>query len=182
MAKRKPKELHKPSGRQPRYDTYVKPRLDEIYEWATKGITEAQMAYNLGIGLSTFNAYKVDHSDLADTIKKGRQNVVARLRGALIRKAEGYEYDEVKVVTNNIELPDWVVDELEMNGVDSEKIQRVKLVRTETTRKRVTEDVAAINLALKNYDKDNWSNDPQALELRRREVELKEKAYEDGKW
>lgn len=182
MTKRKPKELHKRDGRKPRYDTFVKPRLDEIFEWATKGMTEACMAHNLGIGESTFAAYKVSHPELADTIKKGRQNVVTQLRDALIRKAKGYEYDEVKVVTNNIELPDWVVDELEMNGVDSEKIQNVKLVRTETTRKRVTEDVAAINLALKNYDKDNWSNDPQALELRRREVELKEKAYEDGKW
>lgn len=182
MTARKPKESHKPNGRWNRYETYVKPRLDEIEKWSALGLTEAQMATNLGIGLSTWNQYKTQHPDLVSAVKKGRVSVSTNLRNALMRKAQGYEYDEVKVVTNNIEVPDWLVEELESKGIDSEKLQTVKLVRTETTRKRVTEDVAAINLALKNYDKDNWANDPQMLELRRREVELKEKAFEEGNW
>ena len=170
------------SGRKPRYETYVQPRLNDVEKWAAAGATEEQIAKNLGIGLSTFAWYKNHHPELLMALKKGRQDVVNELRGALIKRALGYEYDEVKVVTNNIELPDWVVDELESAGVDSERIQRVRLVRTETTRKRVLEDVAALNLALKNYDRDNWANDPQQLELKKRELALKEKMYKDNAW
>jgi hypothetical protein len=43
-------------------------------------------------------------------------------------------------------------------------------------------DVAALNLLLKNYDKDHWSNDPQMLELRKKELELKEKQIESNEW
>ena len=42
--------------------------------------------------------------------------------------------------------------------------------------------MAAINLALKNYDKDNWSNDPQMLELRKKEIELRERQIEQNEW
>ena len=37
----------------------------------------------------------------------------------------------------------------------------------------VLPDVAAINLCLKNYDKENWSENPQNLELKKQELELK---------
>ena len=43
-------------------------------------------------------------------------------------------------------------------------------------------DVAAINLALKNYDKGNWWNDPAAYDLKREELELKKKQIEEGQW
>ena len=32
--------------------------------------------------------------------------------------------------------------------------------------------LAALNLALKNYDKENWANDPQLLELKREELRI----------
>jgi hypothetical protein len=42
--------------------------------------------------------------------------------------------------------------------------------------------VAAINLLLKNYDRQNWENDPQALDLRREELELHKKQLELKEW
>jgi hypothetical protein len=46
----------------------------------------------------------------------------------------------------------------------------------------VPPDVAAINLALKNFDRENWANDPQALELHKRELRLKEKQIKNNDW
>lgn len=43
-------------------------------------------------------------------------------------------------------------------------------------------DVAALNLALKNYDKDNWANDPQLLELKREELRYKKEQDEKNNW
>ena len=47
--------------------------------------------------------------------------------------------------------------------------------RKEVIQKYAQPDVASINLLLKNYDKENWANDPQVIELRKKELELKEK-------
>ena len=43
-------------------------------------------------------------------------------------------------------------------------------------------DVAALNLCLKNYDKENWSNDPQSDELKREELRLKFEKFERENW
>ena len=56
------------------------------------------------------------------------------------------------------------------------------VVREEVTTKYMKPDVAATNLLLKNYDKENWANDPQALELRKKELELQERRLENGEW
>ena len=46
-------------------------------------------------------------------------------------------------------------------------------------KKQMPPDVAALNLALKNYDKDNWANDPQMLEIRKRELKIMEHKAEN---
>lgn len=169
-------------GRKPRYETFVKPRLADVQKWAANGASETQIAKNLGISHTAWSRYKQNHRELVESIKRGRQDTVKELRSALIKKALGYEYEEVKTVTTQIELPEWLADEMVEHGIDLEKVQKVKQVRKEVTTKRSTEDVAAINLALKNYDKDNWANDPQMLKIRREELELKKKMYEEGNW
>ena len=56
------------------------------------------------------------------------------------------------------------------------------LKRIEETTKTAEPDTNAINLFLKNYDKANWANDPQMLEIKKRELELKEKEFENNNW
>ena len=51
---------------------------------------------------------------------------------------------------------------------------------TKTIIKQALPDVAALNLALKNYDKDNWSNDPAMLDIKKAELKLKQKAAENN--
>ena len=93
------------------------------------------------------------------TIKKGRTNLVKELRGTLIKKAKGFSYVEKKIIKEE--------------GV---------VVREEETTKVVTPDVAALNLLLKNYDKEFWANDPQMLEMRKKELELQEKRIDETRW
>ena len=40
----------------------------------------------------------------------------------------------------------------------------------------------AINLALKNYDPENWANDPQMLQIRKKELELRKRQVEANEW
>lgn len=169
-------------GRKNKYESEVKARFSEIQEWLDNGATERQIAENLGIGYSTFNRYKTEKRELRELIKKGRQNVVMKLRGALIQKALGFDYTETKTVTEKIKLPELIETFLLENGFEEDDIMKSQLVRTEITNKCAHPDVAALNLALKNYDRDNWANDPQMLDIRKKELELREKQIEKDDW
>ena len=45
-------------GRNDAYKDRIKPRFAEIADWKAKGLTERQIAKNLGVSYSTFNKYK----------------------------------------------------------------------------------------------------------------------------
>ena len=132
-------------------------RLDEVEALAKNGATEQQIAKTFGITRQTFYKYKNENVDIFNAIKKGRMSLVDDLKGTLIRKAKGFSYTEKKLIKEN--------------GV---------VVREEIYTKSSLPDVAALNLLLKNYDKENWSNDPQLLELRKKEIELKERQVEQN--
>lgn len=173
--------MAKKRGRKSKYETYVKPYLKDIEEWCNT-MTEAQIAKRLGIGLSTFQYYKTEFPELSRAVKNGRTDLVSDLRSALIKKAKGYKYTESKVVTEEVKWPDEMYTALIDAGFTPKQIASSKLVRTEVTSKESSPDVAAINLALKNYDKENWANDPQMLEIRKKELELREKQIEANSW
>lgn len=171
----------KKRGKPGKYDTYVKPYLPIISEWC-RTMTEQQIAEKLGIGYSTWNQYKVDYPEVKEAIKRGRQNLVAELKSSLIKKANGYEYTETKEVTERVKWPPDMYAALIDAGFTPEQIAYSRVVKTEVAHKKMSPDVAAINLALKNYDRENWANDPQMIELRKKELELKEKQIEENSW
>lgn len=168
-------------GKPRKYDNYVKPYLALISEWC-RTMTERQIAEKLGIAYSTFNQYKLDYSELREAIKKGRQNLVAELRSSLIRRANGYDYVETKQTTERVELPKEMHEALVKAGFTPEQIENGRVVKMEISHKHAHSDVAALNLALKNYDKENWANDPQMLDIRKKELELRERQIENNEW
>ena len=149
-------------GRKSVYDTIIKPRFDDILKWLRNGATEKQVYENLGISQEAFYKYKREKVEFSELLKKGQESLVEQLRGALIKKALGFEYTETKRFT---------------------KIENGKQVQTiEETKKQSLPDVAAANLLLKNYDKDNWSNDPRSDDLKREELEMKKKLFDKENW
>lgn len=169
------------TGRKGKYETHVKPYFNEIREWC-RTMTENQIAEKLGVGASTFQYYKSQFSELSEILKTSRQDLVVELRSALIKKAKGYEYTEKKVITEEVKWPEELYVLLKEAGFSDEQIERSKLVKTEVSHKYQGPDVAAINLALKNYDKENWANDPQMMKLREKELELRERQIESNEW
>ena len=139
--------------------------LDDIEKWAREGATEKQMARCFGISRQTFSKYKNDNIDIFNAIKKGRTELVEKLKGTLIKKAEGFQYTEGKTI-----------EELDPNT------GRLIVTRKETYTRTALPDVAALNLLLKNYDRENWANDPQLLELKKEELEIQKKKAEDAAW
>lgn len=78
-----------------KYFTHVEPKLTLIEGWARDGLTDEQIAKNLGIAYSTFREYKNKYSALSASLKKGKEVVDYEVENALLKRALGYEYDEV---------------------------------------------------------------------------------------
>lgn len=150
--------MAKGRGRPNKYLTNIQPRLDEIQKLCLT-MTEKQIAEYMGVGYSSWCDYKNKYSELSDALKKGRETLVNELKSTLIKKAKGFQYSEKKTIKEH--------------GV---------VVREEEYIRSSLPDVAALNLLLKNYDKENWSNDPQMLKLREKELELKERQIEANEW
>lgn len=146
------------------YNKKVKPYLDDIAEM-TCSMTDEDIAKELGIGYSTWCRYKKDYEELREVLKGGRRKLVKDLKSTLIKKAQGFDYKEIKKTYElNVETGELEVTKYEENV------------------KHALPDVAAINLLLKNYDKDNWANDPQMIDLRKKELELREKQIEASEY
>ena len=149
-------------GRKSFYDTKIRPRFDDILKWLRNGATEEQIYKNLGISETTFYKYKEEKAEFTEVLKKGKESLVEQLRGALIKKALGFEYKESKRITKY---------------EDGNEI-----IQTEEYTKQSLPDVAAANLLLKNYDKENWSNDPRSDDIKREELEIKKKLFDKENW
>lgn len=153
------------TGRKNVYETTIKPRFDDIAKWLQSGATEKQIASNLGVAESTWFKYKAAEQEFSEFLKNGRQKLVIELRGALVNRAMGFHYYE----------------ETEVKELDKE-INALVTTKKERRKRYAAPDVAALNLCLKNYDKDNWSNDPRADDFKREELEMKKKALEENNW
>lgn len=148
-----------------KWDTHVKDKLVVVEGWARNGLTEKQIAHNLGVAYSTFRVYKEKYPALSAVLKKGREVIDFEVEGALIKRALGYSYVEV-------------TKEL----VEDETTGSAKLKVVKTVTKQVAPDVTAQIFWLKNRKPNEWKNDPQMLELKKRDLELKQKIVEANNW
>lgn len=147
-------------GRKSRYESYVKPHLQDIPVWI-QTMTEQQIAVKLGIVESTWHVYKNKYPELEQAVISGRQQLVSDVKSALLLRAKGFEYKEKKTYTK--------VSEKET------------AVYEETTTKYAPPDVAACNSILQNLDPE-WRRDKALYELRKREFELKQRLAEANNW
>lgn len=148
------------AGRKSKYDTNVKPRLAEIREWRLAGATIEQICDVLDIAPSTWAEYEKKHSEFSEAIKKGKTEFCLDLRKNLAYLTRKHTLETKK---------QYIKHDMETGH---------KTQYTEITTKEVDPDIAAINLLLKNLDRENWSNDPQNLELRKQELELRRQIAE----
>lgn len=148
-----------------KWDTHVKDKLVVVEGWARNGLTEKQIAHNLGVAYSTFRVYKEKYPALSAVLKKGREVIDFEVEGALIKRALGYSYVEV--------TKELVEDETTGSA-------ELKVVKTVT--KQVAPDVTAQIFWLKNRKPNEWKNDPHMLELKKRDLELKQKIIKANNW
>ena len=121
-----------------KYADWLTPEgLLKIEGWARDGLTDEQIAKNIGISRSTLNVWKDRYSDISDALKKGKDIIDRQVENALLKRALGYEYEEVK-----------------------EKFEDGVITERTVTKKEVVPDTTAQIFWLKNRKPDKWRDKP----------------------
>ena len=89
--------------------------LLRIFGWAREGLTDEQIAHNMGIRRSTFCEWQNRFPEISDTLKRGKAPVDIEVENALLKAALGFEYEET--ITEIEELP---------GGKQKKQIRKVK--------------------------------------------------------
>lgn len=83
-------------------DWHSKEQLEKLQGWARDGLTDEQIAKNIGCHVSTLYDWKDKYSDISEALKKGKEVVDVEVENALLKKAMGtttktIQYKMVKV-------------------------------------------------------------------------------------
>ena len=125
-----------------KYADWLTPEgLLKIEGWARDGLTDEQIAQNMGIAYSTLRSWRDKFSAISAVLKKGKEVVDRQVENALLKRALGYEYEEVK-----------------------EKFEGNVMTERTVTKKEVIPDVTAQIFWLKNRKREVWA-DRQNIEI-----------------
>lgn len=71
-----------------KYQIWLEPEnLIRLEGWARDGLTDDQIAKNMGISRDTLHEWKKKYSDISDTLKKGKEVVDYEVENALLQSA-----------------------------------------------------------------------------------------------
>lgn len=81
-----------------KYEYWLSPDgLLRLEAYARDGLTDEQIAHNMGVSTATLYNYKRDHLEILEALKKGKEVVDIQVENALLKRALGYSYEEKKV-------------------------------------------------------------------------------------
>lgn len=72
----------------------TKEGLLRLEAWARDGLTDEQIAHNIGISVATLYVWKNKHLEISEALKKGKEVVDIQVENALLKRALGYSYQE----------------------------------------------------------------------------------------
>lgn len=107
--------------------------------WARNGLTDEQIAHNMGINRRTLTDWKNKHSPISLTLKKGKEIVDFEVQNSLEKRAKGYDYEEITF-------------EYRFN----EETREYEKTPVKAIRKHMPPDVLALIFWLKNRMPDKW--------------------------
>ena len=81
-----------------KYQQWLEPEgLTLLEGWARDGLTDEQIAGNIGINTSTLYDWKNKFPKISEALKKGKEVVDIQVENALLKRALGYEFQETRV-------------------------------------------------------------------------------------
>lgn len=111
------------------HDWITEEGLLKIEGWARDGLTNEQIAHNIGIRVSTLYEWQNRFPEVSDALKRGKEVIDRQVENALLKRALGYQFDEITFE----------------NGVETKRV-----------RKDVQPDTTAQIFWLKNRKPEDW--------------------------
>lgn len=149
-------------GRKSAYETVVLPNIDKIKEMINRGALDKEIYSALGISKSTWINIKNTRLDFSNLIENGRMTLVKKIENAMYESAIGgitpcrkgmkvkrVEYEDGKKIKEYEEVQQYIEDVYTPPNPSSGKF------------------------LLMNWSKDKYTNDPQSMELKKKEFEHK---------
>jgi len=142
---------------QSEYDVKVRPYLEDIRRYARCGVTEAQLCEFYGIGKTTWAKYKNESPEMTETLCKAKNELKTDLINHAYKVATGFSYEETKTV------------------VSKDKSGKVTSTKETKQNRYCRPDAGMLMFLLINRFPSEFARDPQAIELRKRALELAER-------
>ena len=114
-------------------------KLTLIQAWARDGLTNEQIAHNIGIAPKTLYEWINKFSEISNALKKGKEVVDIEVENSLLKRALGYTYEET---TRELSK------------------ETGQLVVTKVVTKQVIPDTTAMIYWLKNRKPKEWRDKP----------------------
>lgn len=123
-----------------RYEKWrTKEGLLRIEGWARDGLTDEQIAHNMGISRKTLYVWIEKYGDICDALKKGKDVADREVESALYKRAVGYRSTKQ-------------IRELRLNRTTGRKEMTV----VKETEEEIAPDVTAAIFWLKNRKPEDW--------------------------
>ena len=87
-----------------------------IEGWARQGLTDEQIAKNIGISKVTFYDWLKKYPNISNSLKRGKAPVDFEVENALLKRAIGFEYEETETIIE------------EIDGKQKKRVKRIKKV------------------------------------------------------
>ena len=121
-----------------KYKEWLEPdSLVKLEAWARDGLIDEQIAHNIGINPKTLYDWKNKYLPIRNALKRGKEVVDFEVENALLKRALGYEYEEVKQIIEKDET-----------GRERKRIEK--------TVRQIVPDVTAQIFWLKNRKPQEW--------------------------
>lgn len=133
-------------------------KLTLLEAWARDGLTDEQIANNMGISAASLYNYKNKHLEIFEALKKGKEVVDIEVENALLKSAKGFWYDEEVVSTKR-----------EVIYKDGKKIKEISEPVIITLNRYKPSETAAAIFWLKNRKPDKWK-DKTEIETNKQEL------------
>ena len=125
-------------GPKSKYDPNIHPQL---VKWMCRsGLTNEEIAGELHLNFKTLLRWSEKHEEMREALKTSRELVDSLVEDSLLKRALGYEYEEIRVIA-----------EKQPNG-------EPKPVRIEKTKKLIVPDTTAQIFWLKNRQRQRWTD------------------------
>lgn len=125
-----------------KYQEWLEPESLVLLEgWARDGLSDEQLAKNMGIATGTLYTWKNKYQEINEALKKGKEVSDYEVENAMHKSAIGYFVEETKTYINEVE--------------------GVKTLRVEKMKKWIPPNTAAQIFWLKNRRPDKWREKPE---------------------